>query len=155
MTALTLAAAVQISLLSTTAGYADAHTAMLETGKPLVVLVGADWCPGCRTMKTSVLPELRRRGRLDGVAFATVNTDEENGLARKLMRGGSIPQLVMYRKTAAGWRRSQLTGAQSVENVEAFIAEGVADAVHEPAVAADTASEQEGEKLTQTGRVQD
>ena len=57
------------------------------------------------------------------MAFAYVNTDADGELAGKLMQGGSIPQLVMYRKTDDGWTRKQLTGAQSTSNVEAFLGE--------------------------------
>lgn len=95
-----------------------------ETGKPLVVLVGADWCPGCRTMKQSVLPQMEKRGSLGKVSFAVVNSEVQAPLAEKLMQGQSIPQLVMYTKTATGWDRRQLTGAHSVSEVEAFISQG-------------------------------
>jgi hypothetical protein len=89
-------------------------------------------------MKRSVTPEVRRRGLLDKVGFAMVDTDRQPELARQLMRGGSIPQLVMYRKTAQGWKKSRLVGAQSVSSVEAFIEQGLDDAVPvENAVPAD------------------
>ncbi len=101
--------------------YASAFKQTEESGRPLVVLIGADWCPGCRQMKSTTIPEVQRKGGLNDVAFAYVNTDEDGELARKLMRGGSIPQLVMYRKTDSGWTRKQLTGAQSTSSVEAFI----------------------------------
>jgi thiol-disulfide isomerase/thioredoxin len=104
--------------------YADAYQQTTATGRPLVVLVGADWCPGCQTMKNSVIPQLQRQGSLNRVAFAYVNTDAERDLARKLMNGGSIPQLIMYRKTAKGWQRQQLTGAQSVGDTQVFLSQG-------------------------------
>jgi len=101
--------------------YATAFKQTEETGRPLVILIGADWCPGCRTMKYSTLPELEKKGGLNKVAFAYVNTDQDSALAGKLMKGGSIPQLVMFRKTGEGWTRKQLTGAQSTDRVEAFL----------------------------------
>lgn len=102
--------------------YATAFKQTEQTGQPLVVLLGADWCPGCRTMKHSTLPTLERRGGLKDVAFAYVNTDEDSSLAGKLMKGGSIPQLVMFQKKADGsWTRKQLTGAQSASAVEQFL----------------------------------
>lgn len=102
--------------------YATAFKQTEETGKPLVVLIGADWCPGCRQMKYTTIPELEKKGGLRNVAFAYVNTDRQSELAGKLMRGGSIPQLVLFRKTDAGWKRQQLTGAQSTSSIEDFIA---------------------------------
>ena len=126
MTSLTLASVLQLSLLSTGAEtYAEAHKINAETGRPIVVLIGAEWCPGCRTMKNSVIPTAARKGLLEKVAYAQVNTDKEGKLARKLMQGHSIPQLIMYRKTADGWRRYSLVGAQSVEKIEAFLNQGV------------------------------
>ena len=54
-----------------------------------------------------------------------VNTDREGALASQLMAGSSIPQLVMYVKTGTGWSRRQLTGAQSITDVEGFVASGM------------------------------
>jgi thioredoxin-like negative regulator of GroEL len=104
--------------------YAAAYQRMNDSGCPLVVLVGADWCPACQTMKMSVLPQLKNSGRLASVAFAVVDYDRETAIARRLMRGNSIPQLIMFHKSAAGWQRSQLTGRQSVEAVAALIKQG-------------------------------
>jgi thioredoxin-like negative regulator of GroEL len=130
VTALTLAVVMQVSLAATTdvhatrsaQTYAAAYQQSKEEGQPLLVLVGADWCPGCRTMKQSVMPQAARQGVLDRVSFAQVNTDNEPTIARQLMRGGSIPQLVLYRKTADGWQLSQRwVGAQSVETIRSAV----------------------------------
>jgi thiol-disulfide isomerase/thioredoxin len=121
---------MQVSLLATSANnYDQAYKVTNETGRPLVVLVGADWCPGCQTMKRSVIPQLQQRGSLEGVSFATVNTDQQEKLAGNLMRGGSIPQLIMYTKTDKGWMRKQIVGARSVEEVEAFLGQRTARSV--------------------------
>jgi len=120
---LTLNLLLQAAALSAAGyDYATAYQQTSETGRPLVVLIGADWCPGCRQMKYTAIPELEKKGGLDKVAFAYVNADQQSDLAGKLMSGGSIPQLVMYQKTATGsWKRQQLTGAQSVSDIQAFI----------------------------------
>ena len=67
-----------------------------------------------------------RRGVFRRVAFAMVNPDQDAELAEQITGGGPVPQLVMYRKTAKGWMRRKLIGGQSVEDVEAFIKEGLA-----------------------------
>jgi thiol-disulfide isomerase/thioredoxin len=108
--------------------YKDAYEQAEKTGQPLVVLVGADWCPACQAMKQTVIPQLERQGTLAKVSFAMVNTDRQQALAGRLMQGGSIPQLVMYRKTAAGWQRQQLTCAQSVGSAASFLSQGTAPA---------------------------
>ena len=45
--------------------YAKAYQETAETGRPLVVLIGADWCPGCRQMKYSSIPQLEKSGRTE------------------------------------------------------------------------------------------
>jgi thiol-disulfide isomerase/thioredoxin len=121
-----LSACLQMSLVVVSADasstkYGDAYREAEKTGKPLVILVGADWCPGCNTMKHSVIPALKQEGELAKVSFATVNTDSERELASKLMQGGSIPQLIVYKKTESGWEREQVTGARSVTETRGLL----------------------------------
>lgn len=101
--------------------YKEAYHQSVETGRPLVVLVGADWCPACRTMKDTVLPELVRGGKLKDVEFAVVNKDVQPSLAGKLMVGTLIPQMIVYSPTSNGWKRIQVTGVQSPRQVEQLI----------------------------------
>ncbi|MEQ8788398.1 MAG: thioredoxin family protein [Pirellulaceae bacterium] len=105
--------------------YDKAYETVQSDGQPLLVLVGADWCPACQTMKSSTMARLEQKGKLQGVAFTVVNSDRQSSLAQKIMRGSSIPQLVMYEKTEKGWQRTQLTGGQSEGQIEAFIARAV------------------------------
>jgi thioredoxin-like negative regulator of GroEL len=87
----------------------------------LVILIGADWCPHCVTMKQSVIPSVRQRGLLDQVSFVQVDTDRQPQLARRLMNGTSVPQLVVYHKTPQGWQRIVRNGGQSVQAVETLL----------------------------------
>ena len=105
--------------------YAEAHKETANTGRPLVVMVGADWCPACQVMKNTILPEMRSRGLLRRVAFALVNLDREHELGAQLTANGPIPQLLLFRRTADGWRMRRLIGGQDVQTVETFINEGV------------------------------
>ena len=115
-------ALLQASLLASAGqSYDEAHRVHAETGRPLVILVGADWCPACNTMKQSVIPQAQRQGVLQGVALAVVNTDQQPALARKLMRGGSIPQLIVYHRSGTGWQRRELIGAQSVGAIQQLV----------------------------------
>jgi len=109
--------------------YAEAYHESRQQGRPLMILVGADWCPACQRMKGAVIPDLQRRGQLADVKFAHVNTDRESQLARKLMTGGSIPQLILYYKTAEGWKKMQVVGAVSSSRLEAMIQRSVAESV--------------------------
>jgi len=123
VTTFSLAAALQLSILAPGADtYAEAYRLTAKTGRPMVVMVGAEWCPACKAMETNVIPQVRRRGVLGRVAFAIVDLDRQRNLGRTLTRGGPIPQLLMFRRSRDGWRLSRLVGGQSAPQVEAFIA---------------------------------
>src|SRR4029079_17072063 len=80
---------------------------------------------GCVTMKRSVLPGMIRRGKLRDVQFTMVDADDDPALARKLMRGNSIPQLIVFSRSGDGWQREQLTGPKAEAEVEAAIKRAV------------------------------
>lgn len=101
--------------------YKAAYQQAESDRRPLVVLVGAPWCPGCRTMKQVTIPRMQKSGKLAGVVYTEVDSDQQPGLADRILRGNSIPQLVVYYQDETGWRRAQLTGAQSEASVEALI----------------------------------
>lgn len=121
-------AVFQTALLTAGAQPYDQAYERTQTGqKPLMVLVGADWCPGCRTMKQSVLPRMEQTGRLTPVNYSVVNTDHQPNLAGRLMRGNSIPQLILFTPLPNGkWHREQITGAVSEAQVDAMISRGLA-----------------------------
>ena len=122
MTGITLSLALQAAMLTSGAdGYADAYRATASNGKPLVVLVGTDWCPGCRTMKQGVIPRLLGRGKMRNVNFAQVNSDDDWNLASQLLTGDTIPQLIVFTPTENGWKRELAVGAKSDAEVEAMI----------------------------------
>ncbi len=126
MTGLSVAVILQAALLAAESeDYSEAHKLVAETGKPMVIMVGADWCPACEVMKQNVIPQVKQHGVLRKVAYAVVNLDRERELGRQLTGGGPIPQIIMYRKTSDGWLRKKLVGSHSPETVEAFINEGV------------------------------
>ncbi len=117
------------------ATYEEAYRQSQANGLPLVVLVGADWCPACQTMKEDVLTRMLRSGKMSRVNYAVVNFDREREVASKLMRGNSIPQLIVFRKTGEKtWSREQITGAANEKKVLAMIDKAVAfTAKNEPA----------------------
>jgi thioredoxin-like negative regulator of GroEL len=116
-TVLSIVLQASIAATGATNTYPAAYQRTNETGRPLVVLVGADWCPACRTMKQTIIPQARQQGALDGVAFAVVDVDRQSALSRQLRTGSAIPELVVYHKTAAGWKRQTFVGAQSVSTI--------------------------------------
>jgi len=95
--------------------------------RPLLVLVGASWCPGCQTMKQTVLPSLQREGGMREVTFTTVDADSDRDVASQLMRGNAIPQLIVFAKSPDGkWHREQITGETSAVQVKSLIARAIA-----------------------------
>ncbi len=128
MIVLIAALATTAEALPETRPYAEAYQQHRSEGKPLVVLVGASWCPACRTMSTSSLPAASRNGTLRDVAFAVVDVDHDRKLAEQLMRGSSVPQLIMYYQTSQGPRRVQLTGAHDADAIARFVQQGQAAA---------------------------
>jgi thioredoxin-like negative regulator of GroEL len=126
VTSLTMAALVN-ALLATVAlqtcreAYLDAKA----NGKPLVILVSAEWCPPCKQMKQHVLPRVDNR-LWRRVAFAVLDCDRQPELASRVTgeRSG-IPQLIMYTPTSSGWTRRMLYGYHDVDQVERFLVEGI------------------------------
>jgi thioredoxin-like negative regulator of GroEL len=122
-------------LAETPSSYVAALADAQASRQPLLVLVGAEWCPGCQTMKHSVLPNMVRRGTLRGVTFVAVDADAEAELARQLMQGPSIPQLIVFSRGIDGkWHREQITGRTSEAEVQSLIARAL-QMQREPAIA--------------------
>lgn len=95
-----------------------------QTGeKPLLVLVTADWCPPCQVMKTTTIPTLVKKEAFKEFNYAAVDLDKEEKLARQLIGNRGVPQLVMFEKQGDQWVRRILSGYNSPQQVESFIAE--------------------------------
>jgi thioredoxin-like negative regulator of GroEL len=106
--------------------YAEAYRSAEQDGKPLVVVVGADWCPACQNLKHSTLASMWAEGDLQEVSVAQVDKDEEPELANKLMRGETIPQIIVFTpKPQGGWQRTQMTGFQSQGTLRSLIRRAV------------------------------
>jgi thioredoxin-like negative regulator of GroEL len=111
-----------VLVLNPPASYEQAYAQSQTSGQPLVVLVGAQWCPACVSMKHGVIPRMHRGGQLNGVNYAEVDADSESELAGRLMRGGAIPHLIVFSRGPSGqWQRHQITGGTSEAGVTALI----------------------------------
>jgi thiol:disulfide interchange protein len=117
----------QAALAANPVSYQAALKDAQSQQRPLLVLVGATWCPGCQTMKQTVLPNLQREGGMRDVTFTTVDADSDRDVASQLMRGSAIPQLIVFAKSPDGkWHREQITGETSAANVKSLIARAIA-----------------------------
>ena len=103
--------------------YKTAYQKAHSGNKPLQVLVTAEWCPPCRVMKSSTIPSLLAKNAFKNCNYATVDLDAQESLARKLIGNRGVPQLIMYEKKDGKWLRRYLSGIQTPETVEAFIAQ--------------------------------
>ncbi|MBL9092746.1 MAG: thioredoxin family protein [Planctomycetaceae bacterium] len=131
MLSTTIAVLLQSAVLSAspTMTYEQAYAESEKTGKPLVVLVGAEWCPGCRVMKNTSMPQVKQDGVFQEVSFTTVDTDTQGEIARQVTGGGAIPQLVLFQRDGAGWKTEKLVGAQNPATIIKFLRKGVQAAV--------------------------
>ena len=101
--------------------YDAAYRKAQEEKKPLVVLVGANWCAACRTMKSETILPMKGAGELREVVFTHVDKDIQPEIAQQVMQGNTLPQLVVFCEGEQGWKRFSLTGMQSERRVKELI----------------------------------
>lgn len=112
-----VAIALLMAITSSTSDAAENYEAACARAekekKPLLVLVGAPWCASCQVMKKETIEPMKGSGELDDCVVVLVDKDERPELAEQLMRGQTLPQVVMFKQDADGWKRFSLTGMQS------------------------------------------
>lgn len=102
-----IAGAVCLGVWSETGtAYGDDYTNALQRsrheGRPLLVLIGAEWCGPCKAVKRREA-ELRRLG-----VYVYLDCDADRGRARWLLGDRGVPHLIVDRKTRVGWVRYRL-----------------------------------------------
>ncbi|MEM8668280.1 MAG: thioredoxin family protein [Planctomycetota bacterium] len=102
--------------------YATAYKESMNEKKPLMVVVGAPWCPACNVLKETTLKDMAKNGDLEAVSLTMVNRDEQPELAKQLTSGDTtIPQIIVYTPEESGWKRRKLRGFQSTQPVRSLI----------------------------------
>lgn len=104
--------------------YAEAYAESVEERKPLMVVVGAPWCPACNVLKDTTIKSMEQTGELDAVSLVVVNRDEQPELAQKLTKGEQlIPQIIVYAQDEENgkWKRRKLSGFQSKQPIRSLI----------------------------------
>ena len=93
--------------------YEAAFAKAQQEKKPLLILVGARWCASCQIMKKETIQPMKDAGALDDVIVTFVDKDDRPELAEQLMKGETLPQIVVFTKNTGNWKRFSLTGMQS------------------------------------------
>ena len=101
--------------------YTTAYHQAAENNRPLLVLVTAEWCPPCQSMKSTTIPELVSKNAFSGVNYAVVDYDAQVELASQLIGERGLPQLLLFQKVEGQWQRRFLAGFQTVAGVESFM----------------------------------
>jgi len=101
--------------------YETAYQKAQEENKPLLIVVGADWCAACKTLKAQTIDPMQSSGKLQDVIVTIVDKDSRPELAQQLMQGSSLPQLVVFAKSDSGWKKFSLSGIQSERRVQELL----------------------------------
>jgi len=103
--------------------YTLAYKKSVDEQKPLMVVVGAQWCPACDVLKKTTIANMEQTGELDQVSVAVVDRDAEPELAKQLMENETmIPQIILFHKSADGrWNRKKLMGYQPIQPVRSLL----------------------------------
>lgn len=103
--------------------YAEAYKESVSQNKPLLVVVGAPWCPACNVLKQTTIEPMARTGELDEVTVAVLDRDADPALAEQLTKGEKmLPQIILFTRSDDGqWKRQQLKGYQPKQPVRNLI----------------------------------
>jgi thioredoxin-like negative regulator of GroEL len=101
--------------------YEMAYKRAQEENKPLLVVVGADWCAACQTLKSETIEPMESNGKLGEVVLTIVDKDARPELAQQLMQGPTLPQLLVFSKSEGGWKKFSLVGIQTEGRVKELI----------------------------------
>lgn len=103
--------------------YAEAYKESVAQDKPLMVVVGAPWCPACNVLKQNTIGPMADSGELDQVSVALLDRDSNPELVKQLTKGEKmLPQIIMFTRTGTGqWKRHHLKGYQPQQPVRSMI----------------------------------
>ena len=91
-----------------------------QTGRPIIAVLGAKWCPGCVVLKKQTIPAALRQGGLRDVEVTHVDVDKQKAIAAKLQQGTLIPQVVRMTWNGEKWDIKRYDGVPNVTTVQEF-----------------------------------
>ena len=98
-----------------TINYEAAYKEHQETGKPLVVVIAADWCTPCQDLKTNVFPRIFKKIKRHKFCYAEVNWDREPAQVRLLTTSTTVPQVIIFYKLGKMNKRVDIIGVKEKE----------------------------------------
>ncbi|MEM6472233.1 MAG: thioredoxin family protein [Planctomycetota bacterium] len=103
--------------------YKAAYQESIQQDKPLMVVVGAPWCPACNVLKQTTIEPMAATGELDDVSVAVLDRDSNPELVKQLTKGEKmLPQIIVFARTDSGqWKRRDLKGYQPKQPVRNLI----------------------------------
>ncbi|MGB7329210.1 MAG: thioredoxin family protein [Rubripirellula sp.] len=102
--------------------YAEAYKESVDQQKPLMVVVGAPWCPACNVLKDTTIKQMAQTGELDSVSLTVINKDDEPELVKQLTGGDKmLPQIIVFTREHGRWQRRKLLGYQPKQPVRSLI----------------------------------
>ncbi|TWU56535.1 Thioredoxin [Rubripirellula tenax] len=102
--------------------YAEAYEQSVTEQKPLMVVVGAPWCPACNVLKDTTIKQMAQTGELDSVSLAVINKDDDPELVKQLTGGDKmLPQIIVFTQEDGRWQRRKLMGYQPKQPVRSLI----------------------------------
>lgn len=115
--------------------YKEAKEEVTQSRAPLLVVITTTWCGPCKRLKNVVLPDLAKRGELNGITLAAVDFQADKEVAKLLTKETKVPQMVLFTPAGDQWKPSHMTGLQSTDKIISFLAEAKASVLVENAAA--------------------
>ena len=155
MTGVALSVVLQASLsISATPTLAEAVKISEASGKPILVMVGADWCRYCKVVEQTAMPQITKSGLLEKVVYVYLDYDKDRKLVTPLLEGDVIPELIVLRKSGDRWTRDNLGGMEMFTPYQAGRQQEVKFATIESFIksaVAEKAAAEEGTPATEEG----
>lgn len=82
--------------------YEQAVDRSFRENKPLLVQVSADWCVPCHRLTNEVILPMQKEGLLRDLVYVKINLDNDPQLAKLLMDGDGVPQLILLVPSSSG-----------------------------------------------------
>lgn len=101
--------------------YEEALQQAQKDNKPIMIVVGAKWCAACEMMKRETIEPMKADGKLNDVIVTYLDKDQRPELAQQIMKGETLPQIVMFSKEKDQWRRIAVTGLQNKERMQELL----------------------------------